>query len=621
MLVVYQNANQCVIRPVPFISITQNAIRNKNGVLGSFYDIVLNGTILPDQGSPYYITGGGSLHTGPASPVGSFTANYTRPAREMVDLAHAMSSIIVKQNLLRELFKNDGQKVELYPASLDSELNTPSSLSDEPVLIFYPTVQSISFEEGGYTDLCRYTINLRAEVLLDGSENIISDGLITPSMITSTSNNLDDHLMNQQYTRQNINTQIDTYGGFVEDYSESWSIEPEEGKGNTDTSNVYAYNPQNHIKSIRGYRLTRNVTATGRTMHTQNESMPAWKQARDFIFKVVLKDRDQNNGNNSSGYEQYPDFKDNNLNSYFGKNLLNLATNKYGGFNHSRTESIDQTGGSYTVSDSWILSQDSAYEDYRLNLSRVLSDDARTKTLTKVSIEGNIKGLSSKSASATIYGGGNDLPHNSLFNNAYANARNKLHQITGGGMYGINSYVYKRAQNTTSVVLNPQPLSISINANEFLGEISYSFEYDNRSPLLSESISGVISSNVNYSDTYPGDIFAVIPVLGRQTGPVLQYIGGRTEYQRNLSIELVFDTYYNSGVSTNLVDRIRTFSVLSKPTLNDPFRSQINNLISAYSPAKEYGIRKYFLSPPTETWDAQAGRYSLNLNWTYELNR
>ena len=133
-------------------------------------------------------------------------------------------------------------------------------------------------------------------------------------------------------------------------------------------------------------------------------------------------------------------------------------------------------------------------------------------------------------------------------------------------------------------------------------------------------MSGTLSENITYSDTYPGDVFAVIPVIGRQTGPVLQYIGGRTEYQRNLSIDLVMDKYYASGTGS-LKERIRQLSVLSKPSLNEPFKSQINAIIHAYSPINEAGIRKYFVSPPTESWDAYSGRYSLQINWTYEVNR
>jgi hypothetical protein len=165
MLVVHYNNSPRVIRPVPFISINQNVIRNKSGLLGSFYDITLTGSILPDEGSPFYITGGASNHNGPSSPQNSFASGYARPGYESVGTYGAMSSIVAKQNLLRELFKNDGQKVELLPASIVPEAGNPDVPSDEPVLIFFPTVQSINFEEGPYINVCKYTISLRAEVL------------------------------------------------------------------------------------------------------------------------------------------------------------------------------------------------------------------------------------------------------------------------------------------------------------------------------------------------------------------------------------------------------------------------------------------------------------------------
>ena len=81
------------------------------------------------------------------------------------------------------------------------------------------------------------------------------------------------------------------------------------------------------------------------------------------------------------------------------------------------------------------------------------------------------------------------------------------------------------------------------------------------------------------------------------------------------------DKYYSSGTAGTLTQRIRNFGVLSKPSLNEPFKSQINSIIHAYSPINEGGIRKYFVSPPQESWDAKSGRYSLTINWTYELNR
>lgn len=620
----YNGTTKCIIRPVPLISITQNAIRNKAGMLGSFYDITLNGTILPDEGSPFYILGGASTHGSPTQfPAGSFANDYSRPAHESVPIGKAMSSIIAKQNLLRELFKNDGQLFELLPADNDagSPQDTSSNISDEPVLKFYPTVQSITFEEGIYINSCKYTVNLRAEVLLDNGNNIISDGLVNSTFTPTGSDRVP--YRNNSGNRLSLAAAL-AASGFIEDYSESWSIEVDEGKGVTNTS---AANPttlaNNHIASVRTYRLTRNVTATGRTMYYNDgngnsKRREAWEQAKQYVYLSVLKDTDNNSNNNSTGYEQFPEYS---LGPYFGSGYLNIAKDIWGGYNHLRTESIDVTAGTFTLNDTWLLSSGTAYEDYRMSLSK-----GTDNSLHRVNIEGNIKGLSSAHAGHSQYGGSVQTNQpaltpvfgNTPLNSQYQNALHKFHQISNTGQYGPNCYLYRRAQSIVHQNLNHVPLSISLGTNEFTGEITYNIEYDTRPSNL---VTGTLSESISFNDTYPGDVFAIIPVIGRQTGPVLQYIGGRTEYKRDLTIDLTMDRYYTSGTAGTLKDRIRQFSVLSKPSLNEPYKSQINAIIHAYSPINENGIRKYFISPPVETWDAKSGRYSLQINWTYELNR
>lgn len=605
----YNPGKQLILRPVPLISITQNAIRNKTGMLGSYYNITLNGTIISDEGSPFYSGG-----------AGGWANAYTRPASESVGTGSAMASIISKQNLIRELFKKDGQKFELLPAKVDGSSGLDGTGTDVPMLVFYPTVESISFEEGIYINTCKYTVNLRAEVLLDGSGNIISDGLVnsthTPNGSTGTP------YRNNNGQRLTLATAL-SQSGFIDDYSENWSIEVEEGKGTTHTSVTYS---SGDISSLRTYRLTRTINATGRTMYYsagdgesgEIKRKEAWEQARSYVYASILKDTDTVSNNNSTGYEQFPEYT---LGPYFGSGYLNIAKSSWGGYNHLRTESFDITAGSFTLTDTWSLSSGTAYEDYRLSYSKGSED-----SLYKVSIEGNIKGLSSSHAGHPQYGGSiatdqpalNPIISTTRNNTPYQNALYKFQQISNLGQFGPTCHLYKRAQAITYEILNHIPLSISLGTNEFTGEITYNIDYDTRPSNL---VSGTLSESITYSDTYPGDVFAVIPVLGRSTGPVIQYIGGRTEYQRNLNIDLTMDKYYSSGTTGLLNQRIREFAVLSKPSLNEPFKSQINAIIHAYSPINENGIRKYFVSPPTESWDAKTGRYSLQINWVYELNR
>ena len=167
----------------------------------------------------------------------------------------------------------------------------------------------------------------------------------------------------------------------------------------------------------------------------------------------------------------------------------------------------------------------------------------------------------------------------------------------------MGSDIYKRANSAVAVELNSQVKSLSLALNEYTGSITYALEFDNRPTNI---ISGVKTENIQLSDTYPGDVIAVIPVLGRPTGPVLQNIGGRTEHRRDLNLDLQMDYTdipYGSG---------RKSLLLQKPSIVEPTRSQLLNLVKELSPEFEPGVRKWFISPPQETWEPKL---------IYELDR
>lgn len=558
MIIVYRGGTTATfIRPCPLISFNWNASQNKSGEGGGSYSITLTGTILDDEGSPFR--------------TGDFAGTYDpRPSGEIVPTSGKLGSILSKQAALRELFSDKCNKIEVLSISGDEA---------DGMITFFPRLISINFEQGVWVNTCNYTIELEAGFLLDKDEKII--GAASYGAASGTS----------------LSDFKDTFGGFVEDFSENWTIEPEDGNGNTgDPTNGNKY-------TIRNYRVTRTLSATGKRGGPDCDptNHPAI-QAKNFILKYAV-----------SGLPNHKNYPGNIVGGHIASGTINLADSAFGGYNHLRTESIDKSAGSYTLNDTWLLSSGTAYENYSLSLSSSIND-----TVSTVSVNGTIKGLTSAPPSGSIFGGTHDV--SSSVNNPYQNATIKYYEITNNGAFGPLCQIYRRAMNLTDLPLNPTPLSVGIGTNEFTGEITYNIEYDTR-PL--NLVSGVLSESISVNDTYPGDIFAVIPVIGRATGPVLQYIGGRTEYQRSVSIDLVMDRKYYQSLANqgNLnATQIRSFGILSKPSLVEPFRSQINSIISAYSPAQEVGIRKYFLSPPTESWDAKSGSYSISLNWTYELN-
>ena len=613
----YNNDPQqkCTLRPVPFMSIGTSVLKNGAGeAFGAVYTITLTGTLLADQGTPYatkpVFDVGADAHVrydfftpipadypsnyltsevGPYKGFDNVLGADKYPIRQKVPPKEASHALFVKQKALRALFARDGQRVELSNWS-----------DDEETIICYPRVVDISFEEGIYVDKCDYTITLEADTLLNSKFHVDAEGaLILGDGIARSG--LYEHDLLRDGTKQ---LHPDAHpvlaslsGAFISDFTEDWSLELDESASE-----------QPHIN--RSYRVTHTINATGKTHYgpkdeTEEGSQEvvkreAWEQAKLFVQNKLCnsiqdlypnKHRERNN----LGVET--------IKPRIGKGILDLH-HAYQGYNHTRTEQINQSAGSYSVTETFLLASGTAYETYNMNISSDISSP-----YISVSIDGNVKGLTPIDPSGVVFGGthlGNSA------SGAYDIAVNKYMAISNSGKFGIGSDLYKRANASVAVQLNSQPNSISLGMNENTGEITYNLSFDNRPTNI---VSGVLSEQITINDTYPGDVFAVIPVLGRPTGPVLQYIGGRTEYRRDVQLNLLMDyTKIPYGSTRNSL-------LLKKPSVIEPTASQISKLIQELSPEGEQGVRKYFLSPPQESWSPKEGSYNISLSWVYELDK
>ena len=625
----YKNTpgHECTIRPTPFISISSELNKTPAGdILGVTYSITLTGKLLPDEGTPYALNPQGygyefidGTTINRVGPYGQFDNNRShfgdkRPSKQVVPEDQAAHSILMKQRALRELFANHGQRMEITDVKFDSG-----------GVVIFPRVVGIQFSEGQYVTQCDYTITLEADLLYStaGGGTADADGMRDQS----------DPLGNTVPLMHDQNF-VDEYGNaFISDFSENWSLEVDEKQ-----QEIYNLNDDT---IERAYRITHQISATGKDHYAPDRAgnnvtrLTAWASAKKFVQARLSYNPNNPNDvvqldgtvDHSAIYQGYPNQTgvynpssrplNHPLPNFLGKigaGTIDLLDD-YGGYNHVRTEKIDETAGSYSVTESWLLARQAAYETYNMKVSSSVGDP-----FTKVSINGNIQGLSPLQANATTYGGKNDTLRNyaglaqpSIIGmTKYESALNYYNNVSNNQFFGVGSLLYKRANNQTQVQLNAEPLGISLGGNKNAGTITYSLDFDNRPTNI---ISNVVSESINVNDNYPGDVFSVIPVIGRPTGPVLQYIGGRTEYSRDISINLIMDSTkipYDSG---------RPALLLLKPSVNEPTASEIANLLESLSPANEPGVRKYFLNAPSESWEPKTGTYSLNLSFVYELDK
>ena len=566
----YKNdpGQECTVRPTPLVNIATQILKNGAGeAFGVTYSITLTGTLLADQGTPYAIEHGGITGLRHAS-TDKYAFHETAPSA-FTGPYGAFDSVLshtglnrppkqqIEPNLAATALITKQRALRALFAQDGQRVEITDFNYDNPAVICYPRLVDIQFSEGIWVDKCDFTISLEADTLLHGDKVDNEGTFIIPNSGETQENTTETVLLGS------------LSGAFINDYSEDWSIEVDESTGESPDLPF-------------SYRITHSLNATGKTHYTPGEErLVAWEQARRFVTDRL-----------SDNVTEYP-----NIMGQIGSGTINLV-DSFGGFSHVRNESIGQSAGTYAVTETWLLASGTAYENYS---SSVSSDTS--SAFVSVNVEGTITGLSQISPSGH---GSEDKP------SAFDNAMSKYIAVSNSGQFGLISDIYKRANNLVAVELNSQPLSMSVGTNEYLGEITYSTQFNNRPTNI---ISGVLTESISVNDTYPGDVFAVIPVLGRKTGPVLQYIGGRTEYRRDLSINLLMDYTkipYGSGRNTLL---------LKKPSVIEPSATQIGNLIKELSPQGEPGIRKYFVSPPSESWEPKTGSYSFNLTWTYELDK
>lgn len=338
----------------------------------------------------------------------------------------------------------------------------------------------------------------------------------------------------------------DSFPNLLKDVQESWSLETDE---NAEGLNL-----------PRTYRVSHNVTAVGKRFYDSTGSLPnqPWELARDYVLTRL------------------------GINSQF---LLSSGVNNlpsyYGGYNHTRNENRDERAGSYNVTESWILTSGTALEDFSIETTSRADSAIRT-----VSINGNITGLEQRDANL------------GLLVSKYNNALAKFSSISG--------ILFSRAQNYSNLSLNIAPLSARVGVNPIGGTLNYGYDYDTRPSNL---VSGAISEVISLQDSLSTNVTAIIPVLGRALGPVLQPIGTSDALTRQLSIEVVMPT---PSFGTGSVADIRTAFLHSQPS------GQVDVIIQALSPANN-GYSQCYVQSNQASWDAKNGRYSHNITWVYEI--
>lgn len=581
--------NQYLV-PAPLVDFNKTYFTAENGeTIGAEYTINLAGTILPNKGNP--IVDSGTFASSFSSDAWVSTQSPDDDPNHGIDLEDSLHSLLGKQEQIRKLFAI-GQAVEVEII----DLNTASS-----GIKFIGTVESVNFpSEGRWVNPCPYTVNLRTA-------------------------NFKESVGAGEFTN---NYSEDEFKYFVKSATENWTIAEGDEK-------IYA--GTNTQRTIKTYNLTHNISAVGQAVYSATGTYDAggdraqtnngrydapylnglapWQQASGYVYDVLQA----GTGNFVNGiYYNGSSFAFGD--SFFGNNGNDI----YMMADRVLSEDIDVKGGSYSLNETFKLYPSG---DFNSGVPAIHTTEASINRgedgISSVAINGNIKGLNT-----TAIESGGARQANRHESNAFLNANNYYTNYLSQNVSSGGSRIYHLARNLSELTwLHPEPLSNSIGKNPKQGTISYSFNYNDRSPNI---IQNSISEDIQVQDTYPGQIFATIPVIGRNQ-PVLQYLNSRSEYKRNLSINVQMNSFTDNWTaatgdiissggywSAATSGDINNWTLTNKPSVL--YSSDFEKIYNAVNPANEAGVvpGRVFHGPPQESWNPKTGSYSYSVEWTFE---
>jgi hypothetical protein len=281
---------------------------------------------------------------------------------------------------------------------------------------------------------------------------------------------------------------------------------------------------------VTSYVVTRSVQATGRRHYDSAGNVPkeAWERAKDAALLRL------------SNTNRYADF--------YTANLAVLT-----GYEDTKTESIDETNGGYSISQVKIYASQNFVQTVTVTTTTGASN-------VSVTVDGSIRGLGDTAA---------------------ARLANADSAFSVSGLYSLAT-TYSGVSG-----LHTDPLNQTVGKSIYGGIVTFSLEFNDRP---STHIPGALSENITIDQTGLGTRVAQIFVLGRTLGPVLQDLGTREATVRTVSVEAV-------------MPRVDNLLVASAPSAASIVSAAAPTVATSYQQAEQF------------SWSPSTGSFSFTTSW------
>jgi hypothetical protein len=351
---------------------------------------------------------------------------------------------------------------------------------------------------------------------------------------------------------------------------------------------------------------------------------------------------------NPNGFGAINDFADGEFFLLDSDGIFNWPQAKEA-FNHTRQKSGNETAGTYSVTESWIIIVGSyaargASDEYTL----AYSHNSATAVDT-ITIEGTVQGYQEgdidrfDGSRATKITKAEEMFKHMLEQNVFLRRANDFllsviepanqWDVSNAANAGRTGTAGEPDESAPEVCLNLIPKSKSIRKHIVDGTISYTYEFDtSQSNLFDDTLSESFTSAI----TYPHDVFATVTIPGRHKGPLFFYANTQTAPKYTLNYEIVLRPRCRRDEKPLSV-RPRNGFVNGNPVHSWQAHSQlanrVTNSISDKRKCRDYVTmvaRTHYdyiidsleaeiirIESDNDSWNAAEGRYSGSLTFVF----
>ena len=364
------------------------------------------------------------------------------------------------------------------------------------------------------------------------------------------------------------------------------------------------------------FTLTHNLSATGlKKLHPTLSGLAddgeSWRQAAEYIGARLAKTGDPLSAIAFNTLNQTEDADSNKFNpgkmdsddTNLGYNLSDatktnpdfnpgaevseanpttLPNAQYKAYDHVRTVNSNVSAGSYSVTDTWVIAYGNTAGQSAIIDTEISVDNSNMESANTVTVSGTVTGLDTTAATAQ--------QHNK-YTNALA-AYTKLAKSFFDAAEAAHTEYLNRDPDTAGTVTDEQPLknteySKNVGENKAIGTITFSVSFNDK---ITKN-ENVIEDTLQVDDSGGTDVVAIIGVLLKASGPVIQDMGTVTEKRKSVS--------YTAKLKTDQRE--------SKPTFG-------KGIVDGYQPG---GSSTSYLAGNSESWNETTGDYSVTREWVY----